>query len=359
MFRKLFGREGKIKGKKKRVSPKAETGTAQGLPGPEAGNDNSSLGYRYALNEFALTVAPATSNEDGLSMLRDGNQDSPQGLAYNDSNDTAATATTSNVHPHELRARSPLAQNQPLDPSGAVSPSASTINSPTAARVTRFDDEVVTIGSPYSPTNFPRKPGQLPLHAYRMRQSFPESTVADLTYEEWYGDAYLGGPIKYIYPSGYQSMRPRCGPWRLSILIFLLFAWLSVFVIGHCSDQVDQSLYDQENIDDDTYVIETRWCGSKLLYMMWVVSMLITGLSTAYCGVIGYIQVRDFAVANTRSQAPGLAGKSDYYVELRDGNHSPPDDSHYRQIYQADGTPQFWGNQIYRPTQAAVAVTSR
>jgi hypothetical protein len=28
-------------------------------------------------------------------------------------------------------------------------------------------------------------------------------------------------------------------------------------------------------------------------------------------------------------------------------------------IYQSDGTPQFWGAHIYRPTQAAVAVTSR
>jgi hypothetical protein len=28
-------------------------------------------------------------------------------------------------------------------------------------------------------------------------------------------------------------------------------------------------------------------------------------------------------------------------------------------IYQSDGTPQFWGGHIYRPTQAAVAMTNR
>ena len=250
-------------------------------------------------------------------------------------------------------------------------------------------------------------------------------TMPDTTYEESYGDAYVGGPIKYVYPSGYQSMRPRSGPWKLSIVVCLCFTWLSVFVIGHCSDkynangtagggggdQVNQYYYggddansanannngnddaNQQQIDDDQYNIETKWCGSRLLYWMWVISMLITGLATAYCSVIGYIKVRDFAVANVRSQPPGvLAGgaKSDYYVQItgdggggganpsggsgpggggggRDGSSSSlsasslqTQDQYYnRTIYQADGNPQFWGNQIYRPTQAAVAITSR
>ena len=245
--------------------------------------------------------------------------------------------------------------------------------------------------------------------------------MPDTTYEEWYGDAYVGGPIKYVYPSGYQSMRPRSGPWKLSIVVCLCFTWLSVFVIGHCSDKYNEdgngavvvggdNVYqyyyngnsnnnnDDDNnnqqIDDDQYNIETKWCGSRLLYWMWVISMLITGLATAYCSVIGYIKVRDFAVANVRSQPPGvLAGgaKSDYYVQISGGggaagggNNVPPgngggdgggsdregsssslnstlqqQDQYNKTIYQADGNPQFWGNQIYRPTQAAVAITSR
>jgi len=203
-------------------------------------------------------------------------------------------------------------------------------------------------------------------------------------YEEYYGDAYTGGPIKYVYPSGYQSMRPRSGPWKLSIVVCALFTWLSVFVVGHCSDQVDQSssYIQNDEIDDDTLVIDIRWCGSRPLYLMWVMSMLITGLAAAYCSVIGYIKVRDFAVGNCRSQPPGIVnGKSDYYVRIDDsmakryqGGPYPPAPpgsdagassaasgaKQYRTtIYQSDGTPQFWGAHIYHPTQAAVAITSR
>jgi len=232
-----------------------------------------------------------------------------------------------------------------------------------------------------------------------------EQMMPDATYEEWYGDAYIGGPIRYIYPSGYQSMRPRGSPWKLSIVVCLLFTWLSVFIIGHCSELYAQN---QKNGDansngnnynnDDDLVINEKWCGSRLLYWMWVISMLITGIASAYCGVIGYIKVRDFAVANSRSQPPGIMmvgdfsmsgdvrggesgnnkGNSDYYVPIGDaanGNsrqrqHQTTGKTNYRlqqthpahyhkTIYQADGTPQFWGNQIYRPNQAAVHIVSR
>ena len=30
----------------------------------------------------------------------------------------------------------------------------------------------------------------------------------DATYKERYGDAYVDGAVKYLYPAGYQSMRP-------------------------------------------------------------------------------------------------------------------------------------------------------
>ena len=99
-----------------------------------------------------------------------------------------------------------------------------------------------------------------------------------------------------------------------------------------------------------------------------------TGMAASYCSIIGYIKMRDFSVANCRSQPPGMVGKSEYYVRIND--HPPPSDHHhhdsntpsskkkssnnfYSNIYQSDGTPQFWGGHIYRPTQAAVAVTSR
>jgi len=209
----------------------------------------------------------------------------------------------------------------------------------------------------------------------------PDPQLPDITYEEHYGDAYVGKPLKYIYPAGYQSMRPRSRPWKLSIVVFVLFMWLTVFIVGYCSDVAgDQYMYLDDSIDDDAVVIETRWCGSRALYGMWVMSVLITGLSLAYCSIIGYIQVRDFSIANSRSQPPEMAGRSDYYVKVADGDaagggsggggsasgsgrssYSSYQDGYGGEstIYQADGTPQFWGNHIYKPTQAAVAVTSR
>ncbi|KAL7574591.1 hypothetical protein ACA910_002949 [Epithemia clementina (nom. ined.)] len=255
-----------------------------------------------------------------------------------------------------------------------------------------YNSELERVNS--TATNSPR---------YYVKSPFEEGMVSGILYEEWYGDAYTGAPIKYVYPRGYQSMRPRSGPWRLSILICMCFTWLSVFVVGHCSDRVlDAEMYNaMNNIDDDTLLIDIRWCGSRPLYLMWLASMLITGLSAAYCGVIGYIKCRDFAVANARAQpAPvGTAGPnedpffsssssssssdkdpyysatapSDYYLALDEDywqrqRQRRPNSSRQQQqrqgmggrtIYQADGTPQFWGSQIYRPTQAAVAVTSR
>ncbi len=58
----------------------------------------------------------------------------------------------------------------------------------------------------------------------------------DATYEGQYSDAYFNGAVKYLYPAGYQSMRPRLGLWRLSMLMFVAFAILDVFVVGHCYD---------------------------------------------------------------------------------------------------------------------------
>jgi hypothetical protein len=208
-------------------------------------------------------------------------------------------------------------------------------------------------------------------------------------YEEQFGEAYTGGLISYVYPSGYQSMRPRSCPWKLSLVVCILFTWLSIFIVGHCSDQnnnnnTSSSNYnynddDQNNannnaaVNDDAAVLDTRWCGSRTLYLLWVASMLITGLAASYCSIIGYIKVRDFAVANTRSQpcgnndgsgSPYGVSKSDYYVRISSGSYNSDTvseaNSTYRpSIYQSDGTPQFWGAHIYRPTQAAVAVTSR
>ena len=109
----------------------------------------------------------------------------------------------------------------------------------------------------------------------------------------------------------------------------------------------------------------------------------ITMLAMSYCSIIGYIKLRDVAVANGRSQPPDMtsntSGRSDCYANIDNVNKTECDDAkssisltsgyssyqdgglekRYPNIYQSDGTPQFWGGHIYRPTQAAVSMTNR
>jgi hypothetical protein len=267
----------------------------------------------------------------------------------------------------------------------------------------------------------------------------------DAIYEEHYGDAYIDQLPKYLYPSGYQSMRPRSGPWKLSIFIFCLFLWLSVFIVGHCYDRGKQYYNENDDnnnnggggnnnnnnnnggddnnnnennamddaylaeVDDDAVLMETRWCGSKLLHFMWMISVAITVLAMSYCSIIGYVKVRDVVVAAGRSQPAGTFGvgnnksgngsgwRSDYYSKVDnvsdnsgaarerrkgDANNGYDEESrsnsnnhqyssyqageggdgntrYVPSIYQSDGMPQFLGGHIYRPTQAAVTMTNR
>lgn len=216
-----------------------------------------------------------------------------------------------------------------------------------------------------------------------------EPEIVDAIYEEKYGEKYVDKPIRYIYPHGYGSMRPRSWPWKISIVSTIVFAWLNVFIVGHCSDRYELNYYKNDDqyqanyMDDNAVKIETRWCGSQTLYFMWVLSVMITGLSCAYCSIIGYVKARDFAVGNGRSQPPGMAGNSDYYVQMENGSirfekatdkeRNSKSRYSYRKyqsggdydgtgakiIYQSDGTPRFFGGKIYHPNQAAVNMTSR
>jgi hypothetical protein len=303
--------------------------------------DHSTIDYEHAVYEYHQTVQPALSNDDGrlpqihfLPLSPAPSSTSLDQEALSPRRPSApmpsiqeapsAATTVDTAHPQQYQqqqqTQSPYGYNNNVYPGIQLSMSESTSGG--------GDDHSM--------------PGmEYPYHTM-MDNSSLTLIPADATYEEFYGDAYVGAPLKYVYPNGYQSMRPRGGPWKLSIAICMLFTWLSIFIVGHCSKDTE--------LDDDALYIDTKWCGSRLLYAMWVMSMLITGLSAAYCSVIGYIKVRDFAVANSRSQPPGMMGKSDYYPTVGDVKTN---------IYQADGAPQFWGGHIYRPTQAAVAVTSR
>ena len=391
------------KGKKRRVSPTSGVTTPGVTTTGSLDSSAAAPGFLYALNEYAQTVAPASSQDDGQrnhAWRYNGREDPDGYMEISESQDEAAAVRRTMPGIAAAAAAATTASSSSRDsPTFGLSATHSSMGSRGGGPgvvlqdiIEGNEDSSASTGSKTEPSRSYPAPVPFPSKAasssYRARKAFPPTHSShpfpDAVYEEWYGDAYLGGPIKYIYPSGYQSMRPRGGPWKLSIVVCLLFTWLSVFIIGHCSDRADQSYYyedynynayannnannAEETIDDDKLVIERRWCGSRLLYMMWVVSMLITGLAAAYCSVIGYIKVRDFAVANTRSQTPDLVGKSDYYVQLMHDSHPPPhhhteqeqqDYQYQRTIYQSDGNPQFWGGHIYRPTQAAVAITSR
>lgn len=415
----MFKKVSKKHPKKKRLTPAAhERGGDAGTPVPPS--------YQYAMKEYALTgPSMETRRPTTLANIDDEGQIRPSfsmtgvdeeedflvdietKLPMDDLQDEPMT--TSNVKMHEQQEQQREQTQSPKSPESILrassytsmtdsysayarrrylSPRADYFSFDENDTVSSFggnnDDDNSTRGTP----RFRRSAGSPGLVKHR---GTAEQMMPDATYEEWYGDAYIGGPIRYIYPSGYQSMRPRGGPWRLSIIVCLLFTWLSVFVIGHCSDIYNDEANNQfgdDAYDDDSHVINEKWCGSRLLYWMWVISMLITGLASAYCGVIGYIKVRDFAVANSRSQPPGIMmvgdyslsdndgrnkGNSDFYVPIGD-NAQPkqqnPSNTNFRlqqthpanyskTIYQADGTPQFWGNQIYRPNQAAVHTVSR
>lgn len=337
----------------------------------------SSPMYQYALDEYAQAVAPGTCNDDGHFAPRSDKSPSHPDVMLPPVN--PGILLQSRLHLHEV---GPHQHNLPL---GSYVSMGSITESETGLSSTNYASSHDNLGSVEIRQGI--KNDGAKVDSYGNIHSTFENDRPDATYEEVYGPAYVGGTIKYLYPTGYQSMRPRSCPWKLSIVVCLLFTWLSVFIVGHCSDQADESAAaasaatDGSAIDDDALVMEIRWCGSRLLYMMWAASMMVTGLSAAYCSVIGYIKVRDFAVANSRSQPPGIAdGKSDYYVRIRD--HQVHDDLRHGvsavmrrssigtdddsslayfepTIYQSDGTPQFWGSHIYRPTQAAVAVTSR
>ena len=124
--------------------------------------------------------------------------------------------------------------------------------------------------------------------------------MVDTTYAEHYGDAYTGKPIRYIYPQGYGSMRPRSRPWQIALVMFIALAWLNVYIVGHCADRFESQNYNDDqyqnandndnynaNDADDAAVIETKWCGNRNLYFTWVLSVALTGLSFAYCSIIG------------------------------------------------------------------------
>jgi hypothetical protein len=255
------------------------------------------------------------------------------------------------------------------------------------------------LSSPISPASssysFPQYPGSPATFLHQRKHNSSHSSayqyepeMVDTTYSEHYGNAYTGNSIRYIYPQGYGSMRPRSRPWQIALIMFTVLAWLNVFIVGHCADRFDSQNYNDDKYqnvnDDDAIVIETRWCGSRNLYFTWVLSVALTGLSFAYCSIIGYVKARDFAVANGRSQPPGMMGRTDYYVQeefsgnnmdVRFGGngdeeiegtggvnsyqHGTAGTKVKQTIYQADGTPRFFGGQIFKPTQAAVSLTSR
>ncbi|GFH55475.1 hypothetical protein CTEN210_11951 [Chaetoceros tenuissimus] len=324
----------------------------------------SSMAYQFAVQEYRNTI--------------------PSGQEEEVSSHYSTSKNRGNTH-----VQSSYQQEEPV-----INPSSSTIDDYESDDASHDPYKIKSTSTSYSFPNYPGSPSNY-LHQRKAAQNtqnqdpsniiISEPEMVDATYKEHYGDSYINAPVRYIYPQGYGSMRPRSRPWQISLVMVTTLAWLNVFIVGHCADRYEKQYQENQGYnvgDDDLAVqIETRWCGSRNLYFIWVLSVAVTAMSFAYCSCIGYVKARDFAVANGRSQPPGMVGKSDYYVELgfgtqgynnkkkdSDGKKDDSDDDDdmddlmyggKNSIYQADGTPKYYGNQITKPTQAAVNMTSR
>lgn len=438
---------------------------------PNNNNNNNDIvaGYRYARTAFNDTINPEYSNEDGMgggggtlrSRLRGSGGSKHRSLIpsfrqyYNrsDNNNT----TTQQQQKQRKENWSPIPEKPRSDNGDSPSSISKTVTfgDSTTEQQQATQQQVI----PPSSTRSSSGPSSLRNSSFddhQQKQHHQQQKIIlqpDAIYEENYGDAYIDQLPKYIYPSGYQSMRPRSGPWKLSIFIFCLFCWLSVFIVGHCYDrgkrQYMQNMANEngnynyysgggavnddvvndgnvnnnnnnnamvddaylEEVEDDAILMDMRWCGSKLLHYMWMLSVAITMLAMSYCSIIGYVKVRDVAVAAGRSQPAGSfvfgggdesgcggsgsfssnddgGWRSDYYSKVdnvssnsrrghsndndEEGGGSSDQNDQYSSyqaggdgsryvpsIYQSDGMPQFLGGHIYRPTQAAITMTNR
>lgn len=454
------------------LSPPSSVGLAHQINNPNDDDTTIGAGYRYALTAYNDTISPALSNEDGMgggggtlrSRIRGSGGKHKRSLipSFQPLDDDGSTTSTHNNNyyygtplQNDLHNSSRNNNRRAVEGEGwSPIPEEPRSNTSSDGRTEQHQEEgggsgddkkssdrVVTFDSSIEECGIGPKqtiPPSSTRSTYTSQQSFPTKRTQqqqqspmmillqpDAIYEENYGDAYIDKWPKYLYPSGYQSMRPRSGPWKLSIFIFCLFLWLSVFIVGHCYDRGkqygmiddDAAVANNDNdddgngnndaavddaylaeVDDDAVLMETRWCGSKMLHFMWMISVAITVLAMSYCSIIGYVKVRDIAVAAGRSQPAGTFnggnedGKSDYYSKVDNvsggtgagekdeesgsnpnnnninyGNDQYPSyqagqDGNRRyepSIYQSNGMPQFLGGHIYRPTQAAITMTNR
>ena len=376
------------------------------IPNNTAGNPGTNSGYLYAVQEYRNTV-PSPSDEDphtqwaaaGVHFASTSTEGRPSSATSNGMtpstpqrptpSSTRDVSTASSPGALEGSSVKPVVSNANfLYPSSSADArgGSSSEDAPGKVPLTPTDGHAGGRNGPHTHhhlgVHYPNYPGSPARSNYFHQTNLEEPEMVDDTYEEYYGDAYISAPIRYIYPSGYGSMRPRSVPWQISVVVCISMSFLTVFIVGHCADQFDEENYYYYGDElTDEIIIKTRWCDSRRLYFMWVLSLLITGFSCAYCSIIGYIKARDFAVANGRSQPPGMVGKSDFYVSVEDvestnavrsrsrsgRNVEPPRASgavrvaegRHKTLYQADGTPRYLGKHIYKPTQAAVHLTSR
>lgn len=424
---------------------------------PNNNNNDIVAGYRYARTAFNDTINPEYSNEDGMGGGGGTLRSRLRGSGGSKHRSLIPSFQHAQQHQRQKKENwSPIPENPRSDNGDSPSSISKQVTFGASPEQQQTKQQQVI---PPSSTRSSSGPSSLRNSSFDDHQQSQQHhgnqqiiLQPDAIYEENYGDAYIDQLPIYIYPSGYQSMRPRSGPWKLSIFIFCLFCWLSVFIVGHCYDmgkrQYMQNMASEngnynyngggvnddivndgnvnnnnnnnnnamvddaylEEVEDDAILMDMRWCGSKLLHYMWMLSVAITMLAMSYCSIIGYVKVRDVAVAAGRSQPAGSfvfgggesgsggsgsfssnddgGWRSDYYSKVdnvssnsRRGNSNENDEegggssnendrySSYQaggdgsryvpSIYQSDGMPQFLGGHIYRPTQAAITMTNR
>ena len=200
----------------------------------------AAISYQYAMHEYEQTVEPHSSNDDGR------NSSYSRSLSKSNQNQVTSNALHAGFPPVPSRSFAESSCGSAMDED-----------------IYNFDAELGRNGlstiEPHESSN----------HIAGILSNF-------IMYEESYGDSYIGETLRYVYPNGYQSMRPGSGPWKLSIAVFLFFVWLSVFIVGHCSDISEAEETEVDDVEGNQ--IEMRWCGSQLLYSAWFLSVVVTGM---------------------------------------------------------------------------------
>ncbi|GMH56733.1 hypothetical protein TrLO_g4285 [Triparma laevis f. longispina] len=220
----------------------------------------------------------------------------------------------------------------------------------------------------------------------RSRSTSPQRPLPPSTVPFFYTDTYSTSKnLSYIYPSSYTFLQPSTFLLRLSLALFLLSTYVCVHIVCKCAYEFEQT-FGQRMMEDngsgdngdgsgdngsngsgssgsgdttssntinyDNYTaLELGFCSSHKIYAGYITSSIFVLLSLSYLSLAGYVKLRDYVVANARSQLGGGWERSDYYSKRNEGEGG--------KMWQSDGEPKWEGRRVMEPSEAAIGVNHR